>query len=109
MEPIPRPIKKLLRQYADIAYEAELQRELQALSAKFDEWKIGAMDSWDLTEAIHRFHNGASRELYKKHNYAPIEYAVAGAIASGLLDRAQIPTELLDYLSKLLLFYEQEH
>ena len=67
------------------------------------------MDSWELTEAIHRFHNGASRELYKKHNYGLIQFNVAHAIFTGLLDRGQVPQELLDYLAKHLAFYEEQH
>lgn len=107
MEPIPRSIKKPLREYSGVAYEAELRRELGALAAQFDEWKNGRMESWELTEAIHRFHNGAARELYKKYNYGPIEFNVAHAIFTGLLDKAQIPPELLDYLGRYLAFYEE--
>jgi hypothetical protein len=107
-EPIPRKMKKLLREYSGLAHESELRHELEALSAQFDEWKNGAMDSWELTEAIHRFHNGTARELYKQYNYGSIELNVAHAIFTGLLDRGQVPRELLDYLKKYLAFYEEQ-
>jgi hypothetical protein len=108
-EPIPRQIKKLLREYSGIAYEIELRRELAALAAHFDEWKNGQMDSWELTDAIHDFHNGASRELYKKYNSGLLEFNVAHAIFTGLLDRTQIPAELLEHLARHLAFYEELH
>jgi len=106
VEPVPRHIKKLLREYSSIAYEAELRHELEALATQFDEWKNGTMDSWELTEAIHQFHNGASRELYKKYNYGSTELNVAHAIFTGLLDRRQVPAELVDHLAKYRAFLE---
>jgi hypothetical protein len=107
-DPVPRKMKKLLREYSGLAYEAELRHELEALSAKFDEWKAGRMEGWELTEAIHRFHNGAARELFKKYNSGLTEFNVAHAIFTGLLDRGRIPQELLNYLGRYLAFYEEQ-
>jgi hypothetical protein len=106
---IPKPIKKALREYAGIAYEAELRKELEALSAKFDEWKASKLDNFDLTEAIHKFHNGPARELYKKYNYSPpLEVLVAHAIVTGLLKKEDIRPDVLEYLSNTIAFYEKD-
>ncbi|HJW83967.1 MAG TPA: hypothetical protein VJ754_06655 [Anaerolineae bacterium] len=107
MDAIPRKIKKALREYAGIAYEAELRIELQALSAKFADWKSNQIDSFDLTEAIHQFHNGPARDLYKKYNNAPLDLVMAHAIATGLLNKDEIPAEMLEHLSAAIALYEE--
>jgi hypothetical protein len=66
-----KKVKRVIREYASQLYEADLHKALEALAAKFDEWKNGAIDSFDLEEAIHRFHNGAARELYKQYTITP--------------------------------------
>ena len=108
MNNVPRKINKALHEYAGVAYEAELRKELEALSAKFDEWKSNQIDSHELTEAIHRFHNGPARDLYKKYNNVPLDLVVAHAIVTGLLDRDKIPAEVLGYLGNAIAFYENE-
>lgn len=109
MKDIPKPIKKALREYTGKAYEAELRKELEALSAKFDEWKAGKLDNFDLTEVIHKFHNGPARELYTKYNYSPpLEMLVAQAIVTGLLKKEDIRPEVLEYLSNAIAFYEED-
>ncbi len=109
MKDIPKLIKKALREYADKAYEAELRKELEALSAKFDEWEAGKLDNFDLTEAIHKFHNGPARELYTKYNYSPpLEMLVAHAIVTGLLKKEDLRPDVLEYLNNAIAAYEKD-
>ncbi len=108
MTTIPRPIKKSLRHYADLAYQAELNQELLKLSTHFDAWKNGQIDSFELSDAIHRFHNGPSVELYKKYNYGQLDLNVAYAIVTGLLNRDEVSPEVLDYLRNAIAFYESQ-
>ena len=63
-------IKKLRSEWLGEAYERELRRELTKLDASFEAWRQGEIDSWDLCDRIHKFHNGASRELYKQYTMA---------------------------------------
>ncbi|HSB82226.1 MAG TPA: hypothetical protein VLM91_25910 [Candidatus Methylomirabilis sp.] len=108
MKDYPKPIKKLIRQYAGIAHEEELRRALVPLAAKFDEWRVGSLSSGELSDAIHEFHNGPSRELFKTYNEpAPLDMAVAYAIATGVLDDKSMERPLLELLVPAIQFYRQ--
>jgi len=104
-EPTKR-LKRLLREYCSRAHEEELRRALDDLASDFDAWKAGKISGDELSDRIHRFHDGASREIFKTYNTRPIEPALARAIAEGILDRSQVPTELLEYLAGSIAFYE---
>ena len=101
-------VKRLLRKYASIAHEEELRRELTRLDAAFEKWKKGDMMSGELTDFIHQFHQGPARELFLRYNTGMLDMAVASAIVKGILDKNQVPPEVLDYLSKAISFFEEE-
>ncbi len=93
----------------ELLTNAELTKELESLSAKFDEWRAGKMDCFDLTEVIHKFHNGPARELYTKYNYSPpLEMLVVQAIVTGLLKKEDLRPEVLEYLSNTIAAYEKD-
>ena len=104
----PKKIKRVIREYAGQLYEADLRQELEALSTKFDEWQHGAIDSFDLQEAIHRFHNGAARELYKQYNQSDLDFIVAHAIVAGQINRDEVPAEVLAHLGNAIAFFESQ-
>ena len=103
----PKAIKRQLRELAGQAYQREMERELGKLAASFDAWRAGEIDCWELHKRVHGYHNGAARELYK--SYATTnrpDLNVAYAVVTGILDRATVPTEVLDALRNALMFYE---
>src|SRR5437879_3633646 len=106
-EPTKR-FKKLLREYHSRAYREELRRALNGLAGDFEIWKAGEISSDELNDRIHRFHNGTSRDIFKSYNSRLIEPTVARAIAEGILDRADIPAEILEYLALTIEFCEGE-
>lgn len=65
MKKLSKNEKKHLRQLSELAYEKELSFYLDDLRSRFDEWKNGKLDVWELSDVIHKFHDGKSRELYK--------------------------------------------
>jgi len=103
---IPRKVKRLLLEYAAAAHEEELRRALLAVSSAFDDWKAGRLGTWELSDKIHEFHQGPSRELYKFYTSPPHEMCVASAIVKGILDRETIPGILLDHLATVIEFCE---
>lgn len=107
MPDIPKRLKRLLREYAGRAHEAELRQALVPLAEAFKRWERGELDSFELNELIHRFHQGASREIYVRYVSRDFEPALAHAIESGLIDRATVPAELLDHLARLIELFEQ--
>lgn len=101
-----KPIKKLIREYVGKAYENELHRELSKLDRSFAEWRAKKIDDWELSDRIHRYEMGPSRELYKQYNSGPADMNLAYAIAAGILNRDEVPAELLEALNNPLSFYQ---
>lgn len=106
MKDYPKSIKRLLREFAVEAYKKELSRELAKLDKSFEEWRDGKIDSGELSHRIHEYETGPSRELYKKYNDGRNDFNVAYAIVTGILDREEVPEELIEAIGKHIRFYE---
>jgi len=81
---------------------------LLPVAEAFKCWERKELDSGELSEIIHRFHQGPARDLWGRYNTGYLEMAVAFAITTGVLSRDSIPAELLDHLAGPLRFYEEE-
>jgi hypothetical protein len=108
MADTPKRIKRLLREHAAAAHEEELRRALVPVAEAFKRCERGELGSGELSEIIHRFHQGPARELFARYNTPYLEMIVAYAITVGVLDRQKIPAELRDHLARALEFYEGE-
>ena len=108
MADTPKRIKRLLREHGGQAHEEELRRALVPVAEAFKRWERGELGSAELSDIIHRFHQGPARELFDRYNNPYLELAVAHAITVGVLDRQTIPAELLDHLARALAFYESQ-
>ena len=88
---------------AERAQERELEDELRKLDQKFKKWKKGKIDAFTLNHKIHKYHNGASRDLYKKYRDEELLDLVVGkAIASGILKEEEVEEDLLKILEVLI-------
>jgi hypothetical protein len=83
-------IRRELSELRAKAWEAELGEALLPLADLFDAWRRGEASAFDLSDAIHRFHDGDSREIWKKHQWNDTEMLLAEALADGYLRREQI-------------------
>lgn len=61
---MPKNIKRDLRSLVRLAHEAELRKALEDLHADFERWKSGEIDSFDMADLVHKFHDGPNRELH---------------------------------------------
>jgi chemotaxis regulatin CheY-phosphate phosphatase CheZ len=102
----PKRIKRELRELAGQAHENEMGRELEQLARHFDEWHEGKIDAASLTELIHQYHNGPTRELWKKYNSGFVEVLVAQAIVNGILQREQVTEETWPYIEEAIEKYK---
>jgi len=102
MADTPKRIKRLLRGYAGAAHEEELRRALLPVSEAFAQWARRELGSGELSEIIHRFHQGPARELWVRYNTSHLEMPVAFAITTGVLARETVPAELLEHLAGAL-------
>lgn len=96
-----RSEKSLLRQLASEAWEAELTDALDELFERFCIWADNGISAMDLSEEIHQFHNGVSRELYKIYATLPPHLAVTRAIAMGILSAELLDQSLREKLPPL--------
>jgi hypothetical protein len=104
----PKSIRRHLRQLALRAYETELARELVPLATKFDDWKAGKISADELSDLIHKYDRGRSRELCSRYNTSGCDdMNVVGAILRGLLKKEDIPAEVWPHIQSLVELFEQ--
>ena len=97
--------KRKLRELAGLAYRRELGAELARLEAKFARWRSGEIDPFELSDEIHRFHDGVSRELYNLYGNLPPHQSVPRALARKILQETDVPPELLAALESTVQFF----
>ena len=94
-----KALRRCLRELAELAYERELSRELSELEAEFGRWHSGETNAFDLSEAIHGFHQGAARELFSRYQRSNEELVVAQAIHGGIISRDEAGAAMLKHLA----------
>ena len=88
-----------LRELATEAWEIELRESLEALFEDFGRWADDEYSSFDLSDRIHEFHDGISRELDKRYTGLPPLVVVARAIAVGVIDETTLSPALQEKLA----------
>ncbi len=91
--------RKEMRELQGLAWQRELEEELGSLENLFSSWREGAIDAFQLSDQIHKFHNGASRDLYTRYSGNHYDITVPGAVANGKIDESEVSKELLEILS----------
>lgn len=99
---LTRSERSRLRELAETAWENDLRNELEELFGDFCKWADHGLSSLELVERIHRFHDGAARELYKRYAAGPEATAVAYAIATQSLSEDVLDGQLRNKLSELI-------
>ena len=108
---MPSPSKtteKLIRQYASIVHDRELGRTLEELRTEFDRWETGKISAVQLSDHVHKYHQGTLKEIWAKHEMSSKEVIVAQAIASGILHEEDIPDEIREHLGRKIEFFREE-
>lgn len=108
MEETPKRLKRLIREWASIAHDRELVKALRDLRVHFDRWQRAEITAVELNDLIHQFHDGASRDIWKKYATNHLEPALGFAVATGILRKAELPPEVLQHIAGLIDFYEAE-
>jgi len=100
-----KSLRHLLPELARQAREEELNRALAALARSFDDWRAGRIESRELNGVIHKFHQRTAREISGRYATGDDRALVASAVATGVLDRQQLPDELADDMERLIAFF----
>ncbi|MEO8053424.1 MAG: hypothetical protein ABI833_23740 [Acidobacteriota bacterium] len=111
MEHLPKPVKNQLANLVRLAHEAALRQALSKLGDHSAQWQRGEIDSFQLADRIHEFHDGPNREIYKQFTYtgiANLPMLAAFGIAKGLINATTVPKEVLPYIETCLSFYRQQ-
>jgi len=105
MQDLTKGARRAIRNLAGIAYERELSRELTKLEKRFADWRSGRIDPFELNEAIHKHHDGVSRELFNRHSGSMLDHVVATAILEGTIQEAEVPDSVREYLMRIVALY----
>jgi hypothetical protein len=105
MEQLSEHIRKLLREAMDKAYEKELSSELEKVQASFNRWRGGEISVFELSDEIHRFHQGPNRKLYVQYTEANPLLAVAAAVSAGILQLDELHPDLQLHIERSLQFF----
>jgi len=100
--------RRRARQLAEAGWQAELSEALRDLQGLFGDWRRGHLDAFQLSDAIHEFHDGPNRDLFKRYTRLPPEMAAARAVALDLVDPAEVPDDLREALGGLIDFWREE-
>lgn len=90
--------RRRLRELGTMAYERELSVELSKLETEFGRWRAGEIDAYELSDHIHRFHQGPARQLFSKFDHSNLDFAVAHAIHHGLITEEEAGADVIEML-----------
>lgn len=105
MNELSKSARKAIRDAASIAYERELAQALRDLADVFNEWKAGTLNAFDVSDAIHEFHQGTARELFKQYeagSTAVPDFGVAGAVIDGFIKLEEIAPAGREHIAKIV-------
>jgi hypothetical protein len=103
MSELSKEARRAIRDAASVAYERELSDALFSLAETFEEWKSGSRNAFDVSDAIHEFHQGEARELFNRYGSGSVpDLAVAGAVARGIMTLNEIPPSGRDHIAGIV-------
>jgi len=105
MNELSKAARKAIRDAASIAYERELAEGLKELGQAFDKWRAGTLNAFDVSDAIHEFHQGKARELFKQYeagSTAVPDFGVAGAVIDGFMKLQEIAPAGREHIAKIV-------
>ena len=105
----PKNIRRKLKELSLKAYETELRMHLGELYNHFKEWDKNELKSAELSDFIHQFHHGPSREMYNYYNTVNPDMAVGRAIALEYFSSEEIPEDVYPYIANSIEFYKRQY
>ena len=97
--------KRKMRHLGGLLYTRNLDAALGRLRERFEAWHDGDIDGFELSEDIHHFYTGPSRELYKRFAHAStscIENEIARGLYEEVLPWEEIPEEMVPRFEALV-------
>jgi len=95
--------RKELRRLTGLAYERELAKALKSLEKDFRRWKGNKITAYELSDLIHKFHNGIARDLWSFYTTGHVELSAKHAITKGVILKNEISAGILEKLNIIAL------
>ena len=92
-----KKLRKEIRSLAGKAYERLLNKALRELDVDFTKWRAGKIDPWELSDRIHKFHDGISRRLYVLAGDNQGQTILLEAIVQGEISLDELSLELREF------------
>ena len=73
-----------------VAWERELIEALRLVREDFDAWEGGEISPFELSDRIHKFHDGCSRELFISYSGSLDASLISSAVAKGVIEEAEL-------------------
>ena len=89
-----------MRALQELAWKRELETELAKLEDQFKLWRKESIDAFELSDLIHKFHDGENRKIYKFYAYHQSPFAVPSAIARDVILQSEVSKELLEVIDR---------
>lgn len=87
--------RRQVRNLLACAYERELTEALRELAGQVNDWKNHRINAFDLSDAIHDFHDGIARDLWKHYNSGVDDLILLHlAVERGALTAGEVPRHL---------------
>ena len=86
--------RRELRELQGLAWERELEGALRELRGDFESWEKGEVSAFELSDRIHKFHNGRSRELYNMYSGSLDYFLIGHVIVRGVIDENELSDDL---------------
>ena len=87
-------------QFAALAYQREIETELDKLNQDIMKWKKGEFDFKELNYKIQHNYTKRLRKIDDFYDYFDSKTEVVRAIASGILTSADIPKQMLESIKE---------
>ena len=77
------------------------------LAARFRDWEAGQLSSSDLHAAIHEYHDGTGRDIWKRFATNNPKVPLAYAVATGVVTRESLPREVQEHIAGMVEFFQE--
>lgn len=78
-----------------MAYERELAKALGILEKSFRQWRKNKITAFELSDFIHKFHNGIARDLWSFYTNGDNDLTVSRAISKGILLETEVNPSII--------------
>jgi len=97
---LSKKLRAEIRVLQGLAWRRDLETALTGLEEQFELWRKQSIDAFELSDLIHKFHNGKNRDLWKFYSDHQNSFSVPSAIAREVILVSEVSKELLEIIDR---------